>query len=232
MNTQSNSYTIIYATVLVVIVAVLLTFTAQSLREAQKANEDAHKKNQILSAAQIAATQSDAEKLYKEYITDTYVVNYQGQRVEGDAFTVDMSKEVKKEASKRLLPIYIATIDGAVKYILPVYGAGLWGPIWGYISLNDDKKSVYGAYFSHKSETPGLGAEIQNKPFADQFINKSIFSTTGEFASISVLKIGQVAPEGTAQVDAISGGTITSQGVDAMLKNSLGAYENFLKQIN
>jgi Na+-transporting NADH:ubiquinone oxidoreductase subunit C len=113
---------------------------------------------------------------------------------------------------------------------LPVYGAGLWGPIWGYIALNDDKSTIYGVYFSHAGETPGLGAEIAAAPFQNQFTaSPKQIMRNGEFTSIGVVKAGKV-DENRDYVNAISGGTITSQGVEAMLFDGLSQYVNFLKQ--
>ena len=116
-------------------------------------------------------------------------------------------------------------MDGQTKYVVPVYGAGLWGAIWGYVSLNEDKNTVYGTYFSHASETPGLGAEIATEHFQDEFKNKQVLE--GESIALSVVKNGKVEnPD--FQVDGISGGTITSNGVDAMLKGCMAHYTKFL----
>ena len=128
---------------------------------------------------------------------------------------------------KRELPVFVAEVDGSTKYILPIYGAGLWGPIWGYISLDDNKNTVYGTFFDHQGETPGLGAEITTPKFNNQFRNKQIFSGN-TLVGIRVVKGGNAT--GVNEVDAISGGTITSQGVQSMLKNYLTNYEPFLKQ--
>ena len=154
-------------------------------------------------------------------------MNSKGQRVEGDAFSTELVNEFRKPEDQRMYPVYIAQIEGQTKYILSLRGAGLWGPIWGYISLDDDKDTIYGAGFGHEGETPGLGAEIDTKTFSSRFIGKKIFNQSGQFTSVAVVKPGQVA-QGQDYIDGISGGTITSQGVDAMLKSSLGAYEPFL----
>ena len=116
-------------------------------------------------------------------------------------------------------------MDGQKKYVIPVYGSGLWGAIWGYIALNEDKNTVYGTYFSHASETPGLGAEIAGEHFQGEFKDKQVMD--GENIGLGVVKFGKVeSPE--YQVDGISGGTITSVGVDAMLKSCLAHYTKFL----
>jgi Na+-transporting NADH:ubiquinone oxidoreductase subunit C len=122
-------------------------------------------------------------------------------------------------------------MEGQTKYIIPLRGAGLWGPIWGYVALNDDKNTVFGTYFSHASETPGLGAEIALPKFQQEFVGKHILNDRNEFVSIAVMKAGQNS-DTQEQVDAISGGTITSKGVEAMLLNSIGQYEAFLNKSN
>ena len=172
-------------------------------------------------------------KAYDEYIKSTFVVDENGNRVEGaDAFAVDVAKQSKEAASERLLPVYECTLaDGSVKYILPMYGAGLWGPIWGYVSVDADGTTIYGAYFAHQGETPGLGAEIEKPAFSSQFSGKKLIKN-GSFVPVAVVKAGQ-APAGDADyVDGISGGTITSKGVGAMIDNCLKPYSAFLESLN
>ena len=125
--------------------------------------------------------------------------------------------------------MFVAEVDGETKYVFPVYGAGLWGAIWGYVALNSDKDTVYGVYFSHASETPGLGAEIAPPQFQGEFPGKKTLEN-GEIA-LGVVKNGKVEKP-DYQVDGISGGTITSVGVDAMLKTCLNSYKNFLTNNN
>lgn len=226
MNRDSNSYTIIYASVMVVLVAVVLAFTSQSLRSFQKANEDNDKRQQILRSINVQAAANEAEAKYNELIKEAYLVNANGEKVEGDAFAADASKSF----AEHKYPVFVAQVDGKVKYIMALQGAGLWGPLWGYISLNDDKNTIFGADFSHAGETPGLGAEITNQAFSSQFAGKKIFQT-GDFKSVAVVKPGKSAI-GQDYVDGISGGTITSQGVDKMLFDSLGGYVKFLTSQN
>ena len=145
------------------------------------------------------------------------------------AFDVDMKNNIK--ASERKLPIFKCKLNGdSIKYIVPVYGAGLWGPIWGYVAVNDNGTDIYGAYFSHEGETPGLGAEIGNPKFQEQFNGKSLYPDS-TFKSISVMKAGQKPTDGSEYVDAISGGTITSRGVQAMLKDCMTPYDAFFKKL-
>lgn len=222
MNRDSNVYTIIYASVMVVLVAVLLAFTSESLRDYQKKNEDNDKRQQILRSIKVSVSGDQTETKYNELIKESFLVNSQGQKVDGDAFTADASKMF----AENTFPVYIANIDGQMKYIMAMYGSGLWGPVWGYISVNDDKNTVFGADLSHQGETPGLGAEIATPAFSSQFVGKQIFKNN-EFKSIAIVKPGKTA-QGQDYVDGISGGTITSVGVDHMIKNSLEGYVGFL----
>jgi Na+-transporting NADH:ubiquinone oxidoreductase subunit C len=231
MNTNSNTYTFIYSSVLVILVAAALAFTNGALKERQAKNVEVDKMQQILRSLKIEATYDVADVIYKKTVTKAYLVNNKGEVTDSSvlsAFETDISKEVGKPAAERRLPVYEATLNGEKKFILPVYGAGLWGPIWGYVALNADRNTIYAASFSHQGETPGLGAEINTLKFQKPFIGKQLFKN-GTFKSVAVLKAGQKA-KGMDAVDAISGGTITSKGVQAMLQNSLSAYESFLKK--
>lgn len=232
MNTNKNSYTIIYAIAMVVVVALLLALVSGSLSEKQTANVNLDKKKQILSSLNLTLKGENAEQLYENYIVDGFTINSKGETIEKSkesAFAIDMKQEMAKPLEQRTLPIYVAQIDGATKYIFTLQGAGLWGAIWGYISLNDDKNSIYGVFYSHASETPGLGAEIATKTFQNRFIGKKILDNENQFVSISIVKPGKIDTQ-KDYVDGISGGTITSKGVETMLINSLGQYQAFLKQ--
>ncbi len=218
MNTNSNSYTIIYASVMVVIVAFLLSFVSSSLRDRQDENISLDKKKQILSAINIDNV-ADANAEYAKYVKADQIIDAEGNVVaETGGFAVS---DLKSQ-----LPLYVCDVDGATKYIIPLTGNGLWGAIWGYIALNDDKSTVYGIYFNHASETPGLGAEIVTTAFKEPFKGKSI-TRDGELTSIKVVKKGQSTDE-SDYVDGISGGTITSTAVSDMLKTCLSKYEKFI----
>lgn len=233
MNRQSNLYTVIYAVVLVVIVGVVLSIVYQALRPQQVENIANDTKRQILAAALIVPSEGqNVSDLYASHITDSYIVNTEGKRVDSDvnAFDVNVSLEVKKPEAERLLPVFVCTTEGGSKYIIPVYGAGLWGPIWGYVAFDSNGDTIYGAYFAHQGETPGLGAEIEKPAFSNQFQGKDIFNESGDFQSVKVVKTGQ-EPSTGAYVHAISGGTITSQGVQKMLSNSLEPYSAFFKNL-
>lgn len=242
MNTNSNSYTIIYSTILVVLVAVVLSFVALTLKDRQQKNVDTETRQSILMSVNQAGEADKAdnknqyiENEYNKYITDSYLVNAEGEKVEGDAFSLslksqyDIMKQTNPDVTKLTLPVFVCTTDeGKRVEIFPLYGAGLWGPIWGYISLQDDFNTVHGATFLHKGETPGLGAEIATAHFSQQFIGKTIFDEN-VFKSIAVVKGG--APEGDMHgVDAISGGTITSNAVQRTIAQWLEYYLPYIEK--
>lgn len=232
MNRQSNTYTVIYAMVLVLLVGVGLSVVYQALRPKQDENIANDIKRQILASALIVPSAGETVgELYSQHIKKEIVVNSKGETVEGNAFDVNVAAEVKKPADERLLPVYECETSAGLKYIVPVYGAGLWGPIWGYVAFDPNGNTIYGAYFAHQGETPGLGAEIEKPQFQEQFRNKDIFAEDGKFQSVQVVKKGQEPAHG-AYVNAISGGTITSQGVAKMLENSLEPYTAFFKNLS
>ena len=230
INKQSNVYTIVYITVMVIVVGAALALTAMSLKDKQTENAQADKMKQILMSVRIASDRASVVDDYHRYITYTLVVNEQGDTIEGaDAFALNVAVEAKKPAAARALPVYVCTLpDAGVKYIIPLAGMGLWGPIWGYVSLDDDCTTVYGAFFDHQGETPGLGAEITKPAFTDQFRGKQMFKDD-QFVPVTVVKKGQVPQGNQDYVDGISGGTITSKGVAAMLDDCLSPYKAFLQ---
>ena len=232
MNKQSNVYTIIYIIVLVVVVGAALALTSMSLHDRQQANADADKMRQILASVHLSAPTSEIGTEFDRYITSQYIVDESGAIVsDNGAFSVDVAAQSKVEPAKRKLPVYECTLAaGDVKYIVPLYGAGLWGPIWGYAAVASDGSTVYGAYFAHQGETPGLGAEIEKPAFSDQFRGKHLLFD-GNFRPIEVIKSGMPAPENADYVDAISGGTITSKGVASMIDNCLAPYGAFLSKL-
>lgn len=230
MNRQSNTYTLLYSVILVGVVGVVLSLVYQAMRPKQEENIANDTKRQILAAALIPVKDGEnVADLYARYIKASYLVNAEGEILADsklNPFDVNVAEEVKKPVDKRILPVFVCSTSQGDKYIVPVYGAGLWGPIWGYVAMDDNGQTIYGAYFAHQGETPGLGAEIEKPAFSDQFKGKDIFSVNDEFASVAVVKRGQEPAEG-AWVHAISGGTITSQGVQKMLYNSLLPYEKY-----
>lgn len=223
----------IYAAVMVIIVALGLAFTHQTLIERQTANVNIDKMQQLLRSLNIDATAAEAQQRYGELVKNAYLINSDGTKVEGSEGTTPNDPAFSTtpgDEEARGLPVYEAEIDGSVKYIIPMRGAGLWGPIWGYLAVESNGSTIYGAEFGHQGETPGLGAEIVMLSFREQFIGKEIIKE-GAFKSVAVVKPGQSVSD-RDYVDGISGGTITSKGVDAMLLNSVGEYERFLMNLN
>lgn len=238
LNRNSNVYTVIYATVLTVLVAILLTFAAVGLAPQQKANSDNEKKQQVLSAVagplQKTVTFENAAEIWNELKMDENLlaVNVEGAQLEGvNVFELvakqQFSKgEVKADAQ---LPVYCANINGNTYYIMCMYGAGLWDAIWGYIAV-DAQGTIVGCSFDHAGETAGLGAKIKDDPaFAEAFIGKNIWKD-GELASVAVTKPGKANPyvAGGETVDCITGATKTSDCVSAMIYESLKGYKNFM----
>lgn len=234
MNRQSNTYTIIYASALVLIVGIILAIVYQSLRPQQIENINNDKRRQILAAALISVDKNQSiADVYNAHIKNSFIVDNKGNIVDTDVnpFDVEIKTEVTLPDNQRKLPVFECTTDKGLKYIVPVHGAGLWGPIWGYIAFDDNGDTIYGSYFAHEGETPGLGAEIEKPAFQKQFEGKNIFNNAGNFQSVMVVKQGQEPADGRSFVHAVSGGTITSQGVQKMLQNSLQPYQAFFKSL-
>ena len=233
MNTNKNAYIIIYSAVLVIVVAFLLAYIFQALKPMQDVNVALDKKKQILAALNIRelGDVESAEK-YKEVVKADMIVDANAQVVEageqGGENAAFKLNSADYKAGK--LAVYDCEVDGKKKYVIPVYGMGLWGPIWGYIALDDDKNTVFGAYFNHDSETAGLGAEIKDsKAWQDQFIGKKIFSADGQKIAIAVKKKSDVKNP-ASECDAVTGATLTSDGVSLMLQDCFAKYVNFLKK--
>jgi Na+-transporting NADH:ubiquinone oxidoreductase subunit C len=228
MDRNGNSYTFIYAAVMVVIVAAVLASVSMALKPRQTSNIETEKKQSILASVNIESTADNAEDIYAEKIQNQYVVNSKGEIVEGeDAFNIDLKREKAKPVEDRLLPVFECNTESGIKYIFPLRGAGLWGPIWGFISLDSDMNTIFGANFDHQGETPGLGAEISTNWFQEEFRGKKLFDEGGSLVSITVTKAGQEADE-EHSVDGISGGTITSKGLEKMLLDDFTGYKEFL----
>lgn len=230
MNTNSNSYTIIYASVMVVIVAFLLAFVSSALKPTQDKNVEIDKKKQILAALNIRDLQ-DAKAIedkYNEVVLADMIINAKGDTLNAGADKDQAGfKVTNKEISAENLPLYICNVDGQTKYVVPMSGRGLWGGLWGYMAINDDCSTVYGAYFSHESETAGLGSPIAEQKFQDQFKDKQIFAdTVATQVALTVVKKGQVkSPE--YEVDGLTGATLTTKGAAAMVNTGLQQYIGF-----
>ena len=188
INKQSNVYTIIYIVVLVVVVGCALAVTSMSLRDRQQANIKADTMGQILKSVHITP-EADVAAQFGKLIVGQPLVSASGEIVSPDgASDVNVAMQIKKPADERQLPVYVCQLpDGSKKYILPCYGSGLWGPIWGYVAFDADGETIYGAYFNQKGETPGLGAEIEKPAFISQFDGKTVF-TEGRFQPVDVMK--------------------------------------------
>ncbi len=227
----SNRYTLIYSAILVIVVAVALTIVAVKLKPAQTNNIRVEKMQNILKSVNMESDTKNAEKLYNKYITESFVITSTGElKTDIKAFDVDLNLELKKKNEQRNLPVFVYTSDeGNRNYIIPVRGKGLWGPIWGYISFNNDFNTISGTMFDHKGETPGLGAEISTTVFQEQFIGKTIFDEQMNFVSVKVVK-GGATPDDKHGVDAVSGGTITSQGLEKMIFDGLSPYITYFNQ--
>lgn len=230
MKDFSNRYIMIFSVVMIVSVAILLSLTAMLLQPRQEKNVEVEKKMNILSSINVTSTKADAVQLYDKYIKESYVVNTEGKHIDGvNAFTVSLRAEQKKPLADQYLPVFIAVADnGDTLHILPLEGKGLWGPIWGYVSLKEDMVTIDGVTFDHKGETPGLGAEINTTEFESQFPGKNLYRD-GKFVGVKVLK-GTADPQSRFEVDGISGGTITSKGLEAMVYDGLIKYEKYLSQ--
>ena len=230
--TNTNGYTFIFAIIMVLVVASVLAFTATSLKPLQSENVRNEKMQNILATVGIETTRDSAQALYDQYITETVSLTEDGSVDESvDAFEVDLTKELRRPVKEQVYPLYIADIEGSKYYIIPLRGKGLWDAIWGYISLKDDVNTVKGAVFDHKGETPGLGAEITQAWFQERFSDEKIFDENGNLVGVSVVKGSKGnADKDDNQVDAISGATITGNGVSDMISERLKHYLPYFKQ--
>ena len=223
LDTGSNVYTIVYASVMVIIVAFLLAFVSSVLKPAQEANVENDTKGQILTSLNIDI-KADGFNVAKEFenVQDmlwngTELVPYEGKFLSAYGSAIKAGE----------LHVFVAEVGGETKYVLPVTGRGLWGGLWGYIALNADKKTVFGTYFYHTSETAGLGARIGERWFQEQFNGKPLFAGDDtQNIALSVVKAG--ASKAETEVDGVTGATLTSDGVSAMVKDGLTAYISFI----
>jgi len=233
MNRDSNAYTFLFATLMVLVVASSLAFTASSLKDLQNANVRKEKMQNILATVGIQTDREKAESLYKKYITAKLSLTQAGTvDQEVDAFEIKLNNELKKPASEQRFPLYEANVEGEIFYIVPLRGAGLWNAIWGYIALEEDKNTIKGAVFDHTGETAGLGAEITQQWFQDRFLGEKVFDADGNLVGINVSKTNNDPKDldkDDHEVDAISGATITGDGVTDMILERLTHYLPYLK---
>lgn len=242
MNRNSNAYTFIFAIVMVIVVGALLAFASTSLKDRQNANVKQEKMQNILYTVGVDSVEQNgtlvplsrplAETNFKKFITKQIALNSKGEVVaEGDkAFNIDLAKELNKTEDVQKFPLYEAEVKGEKYYIIPLRGTGLWDAIWGYISLKDDVNTVKGVVFDHKGETTGLGGEITKAWFQQRFEDEKIFDSTGNLVGVSVVKgYGGGSDKDDNAVDAISGATLTGDGVTNMISERLKHYLPYFK---
>lgn len=239
----SNRYIFIYSTILIIIVGVLLAIAASGLQPFQQANIKTEKIQYILNSAHIENNKQNAEKTYKEHLIAELLVDetgnilntydYRERTTEPKPFDIKIKEAFKEfqEKGKSQLPIFILKKGSDTIYVFPMFGTGLWGPIWGYLALRSDFETIEGAVFDHKGETPGLGAEIANSTFQAQFPGKKIFKDD-ELRPVHLVKGGKTNPlyDPMHDVDAISGGTITSNGTTQMIEKTLSFFKSFIEK--
>jgi Na+-transporting NADH:ubiquinone oxidoreductase subunit C len=241
---QSNTYVIVFSAVLTIILGGLLSLANQGLKPMQQKSEELDTKKKILSAVTDLKGKKGNEilELYAESI-ESIVVNYNGDIVETDdkgakvvAENVDIAKNYKKAPEDRLYPVFKyhkpGNRDAVEAYIFPIYGAGLWGPIWGFIALETDLNTIKGVSFDHKTETPGLGARITTAEISNRYIGKKIYDNNGQLASVFMLK-GENNPASMLDehhIDGMSGATLTGKGVNQMLDNYFKYYQSYIKE--
>lgn len=229
MDRNSNLYTFIFAIIMVIVVAAALAFTATTLKPLQAENVRLEKMQSILSTIGVNVERAEAGAKFEEFVKEELALNVDGTvNQEVNAFSVDLMKEIKKPHEEQAYPIYIAEKEGKKYYVIPLFGAGLWKEIWGYMALDSDKNTIIGASFDHAGETPGLGAEINQSWYEDQYIGKTIFDDSNNFVSVRAQK-GGADPADPHGVDGISGGTITTDGVNNMVEERLKNYIPYFK---
>ena len=234
VNKDKNGYTFMFAIIMVILVGSVLAALSVKLKPLQDANQEIKKKMDILNALKIdGVDRKTAEDLYTQYVIvdECIVLDAEGNVQDGAvAFDIDIKqqyKDKKRPIEDRQFPLYVASVGGVKKFVIPVVGSGLWGPIWGYIAVNEDKTSIFGANFDHQGETPGLGAEIKQSFFFSQY-DSEVISVDGKYKKIKVVKDG--SGKDMHKVDGITGGTITSKGVEEMVDRTLQVYVKYFNK--
>jgi len=226
---HSNRYTVLYAVGMTVAVAVVLSLAATGLRARQDANAARARRAAILGTV-MEVDPAALEQDYAAYITER-VFDYAGNEVrEVSAFDLDIVREARKAPADRLYPVYQFEGLGRTHYVVPLQGGGLWGPISAYLALESDLDTIYGVNFDHEKETPGLGAEIATPVFERRFEGKRLFDDDGAFASVRVVKGGGNG-ENPHTVDALTGATITMNGVTEMFAEELALYQQIFEEL-
>ena len=232
LNTNSNSYIIAYSCVMVVVVAFLLAFVSSALKPTQDVNVALDKKKQILAALNIRnLSDEQSSEEYAKVINADAVIDEQGNVTNPGTKGGEKAGFLLNSADYKAgrLAIYDCTVEGKRKFVVPVYGMVLWGPIWGYIAVNEDGNTVYGAYFNHEGETAGLGSEIKDsKAWQNLFKGKTIYGADGK-PVLCVKKTSEIKDR-SCEVDGVTGATLTSVGVSNMLQEGFAKYRNYLKK--
>ena len=236
MNRDSNKHTYIFAVLMVLSVAFVLSFTSESLKDLQNANVKKEKMQNILSSVGINVSRDESEDLYMDYISEELSLKSDGT-IDDDieAFDINLALEVKKDSDTQRFPLYIANVENEKFYVIPLRGAGLWAEIWGYIALKEDINTIKGVSFDHKSETAGLGAEITEDWFIDSFTDEKINDSQGNFVGVYLTKSNndpRNEDKMDNEVDAISGATITGDGVSDMIIERVQNYLPYFKNIS
>ena len=236
MNRDSNKHTYIFAVLMVLSVAFVLSFTSESLKDLQTANVKKEKMQNILSSVGINVTRDESEDLYMDYISEELSLKSDGTIDDDiDAFDINLALEVKKDSETQRFPLYIANVENEKFYVIPLRGAGLWAEIWGYIALKEDINTIKGVSFDHKSETAGLGAEITEDWFIDSFTDEKINDSQGNFVGVYLTKSNndpRNEDKMDNEVDAISGATITGDGVSDMIIERVQNYLPYFNKIS
>ena len=235
MDRDSNRHTYLFAGIMVVTIAFVLSFTSESLKELKLDNVKKEKMQNILSTVGVNVTRDESEALYNQYIIEELSLTHNGDiDQEVNAFNIKLALEIKKDLDNQRFPLYIANLDNTKYYIIPLRGNGLWNAIWGYIALKEDINTIEGISFGHQQETAGLGAEITEDWFINSFNDEKILNSNGEFVGIYVSKSNNDPDnidKNDNEVDAISGATVTGDGVSDMIKERLENYLPYFKNI-
>lgn len=260
INKNSTGFTFGFAIVMVVVVGSILAFLSISLKDLQNKNAADKKMMDILGAIQVDATRANAADMFEMYVKERIAIDFDGnvlRKADGkvdpkdkkDPFNIDTKKDYKNEIKRVVktsadeaayassmeelgleFAVYRCEVDNKTYFVVPMVGTGLWGPIWGYVSVEDDMETIYGAKFDHQGETPGLGAEIKEGDFQKQFVSKKLNTANTNDPMFVVKKAGQ--PDGDYKVDGITGGTITSKGVEEMMDRTFEIYTDYFKTVN
>jgi Na+-transporting NADH:ubiquinone oxidoreductase subunit C len=241
--TDSNLYTILFAIGMVLVVGSLLAFLASSLKPTIDENKRIEKQQNILYAmgvnendesSAIFVSKDKVGEEFSKYITKQLVIQGGKTTEDKNAYLIDVKKEqtAEKEGKERRLPLFVGEKDGKTFYIAPIRGKGLWDAVWAYVAM-DENMVVQGAYFDHKGETAGLGANIKLRFFMDDFIGEHL-KKDGSFKGIAISKSNndpKNIDKTDNEVDAIAGATITGDGVSAMIKSELRKYVSFFNTL-